>query len=772
MKKIIRIARVELSNLFYSPIAWLLLCIFIVQCGMTFADAMTVFLQKQRMSSLFSFGSESASVMIFTDQYAGVYTLLVDKLYFYIPLLTMGLISREVSSGSIRLLHSSPVTVTQIVLGKFLSMVAYSLVLVAVLAVFAAVGYWKIPHAETGVLLSGLFAFFLLLCTYSAIGLFMSSLTSYQVVAALATLAVFAFLNYVGMIWQDIDFVRDITYFLSINNRTKVMFDGLITSREILYFLIITLLFLGFCMMRLKAEQHFRPTWARALRYCSLVVVALGLGYITSRPGAIAYWDVTQNMVNTLEPSTQALLKATGDEPLELTAYVNLLDSRYAMHGKQSRRNTYLRTWEKYTRFKPSLKYNFYYYYDTSGRTASMMERSYRGKTLKEVGQDWSKLHKTSLSYFQTPQESRKIPVLKGEEGRMILELSYNGKKAPLRMYDDRDVWPSEAHFNAALRRLMTPDSIQRVAFLTGQFQRDSYLGGDRNYAIFSSLKSSRQALVNNGFDILTVNEGEDIPNNLAALIVADPKSAFSTDRLEKLSSYIDAGGNLLITTEPNKREIILPLLQQLGVDMQTGTLVSQNRSEVPSVVPTLSSRAAGNMSQGNASLYNGRKSIVVEGAAALEYGKENASGFLIEPLLSTASEHQWLKKGVLVNDSAMVEFQEQDGDVAGRFDAAVALARTINGRDQRIVVAGDGDFINNIMLQKYNNENGLFVQGMFKWFSNGVFPVEISAKPLRDPTLDITDEGLDKLKIVLLWMFPSLLAITSIVLLLRRKRK
>lgn len=771
MKKIIKLARLELSSLFYSPIAWLLMCIFLVQCGVTFSDTITAFLQRQRMSSLFPGPPSSATFKILADQYSGLFIKIVDKLYFYLPLITMGLISREVSSGSIRLLYSSPVKTSQIVLGKFLAMVYYNLLLVAVLSIFTAVTYFSIPHVETGVVFSSLLAIFLLLCTYAAIGLFMSCLTSYQVVAALSTLAVFAFLNYVGSIWQDMDHVRDITYFLALNDRTKDMFNGLLTSRDILYFIIITVMFLGFSMMRLKADQEFRPGWSKAVRYLALFLVAIGLGYLTSRPAAIAYWDVTNSQVNTLAPSTQALFKATGDEPVEMTAYINLLDMRYLTQGNQKLRNSYLRTWEKYTRFKP-IDYKFYYYYDTSAYMASSMERQYKGKTIKEVGQDWAKMHKTSLGYFHTPEESRKLPIIEEESKRMVLELKYKGKTTALRMYDDRDVWPTEAQFNAAMRRLMTPDSIQRIAFLTGQYQREPYMGGDRNYALFSTYKASRNALINNGFDILTVDEGEEIPNNLAALIVADPKSAFSEDRLEKLRNYIAGGGNLLITTEPEKRDVIKPLLDQLGLDLHRGVLVAKQKGEVPNVIGSTISREAANMSQGISYLYNSRKAVVLAGAAALDFSKATETGFTIEPLLTVHGDNKWLKKGHLVNDSAMVEFQEQDGDVAGPFASLVALTRNINGREQRIIVSGDGDFINNINLQKFGNENGLFAPGMFKWFSNGVFPVELSSKPIKDTKLDLTDEGLDRLKIILLWVLPILLGAAGAVLLLRRKRK
>ena len=147
----------------------------------------------------------------------GLWADLAKKLYLYLPLLTMGLMARELNAGTIKLLYSSPIKVREIIFGKFLAMMAYNFVLILLLAVFAVAAVFNIQSADVGLLLSGLFGMYLLLCTYAAIGLFMSCLTSYQVVAALSTLVLLALLSYSGDLWQGVDFVRDLTYFLSIN---------------------------------------------------------------------------------------------------------------------------------------------------------------------------------------------------------------------------------------------------------------------------------------------------------------------------------------------------------------------------------------------------------------------------------------------------------------------------------------------------------------------------------------------------------------------------
>src|SRR6185437_4184988 len=125
------------------------------------------------------------------------------SLYLYVPLLTMGLMSRELSSGSIKLLLSSPIRISKIVLGKFVAMMGYCLLFVAVLVLYCLCGSILIRHMDMGMIVPALVGTYLLILAYSAIGLFMSSLTPYQVVAALSTLGVLAFMNYIGNIGQQ-----------------------------------------------------------------------------------------------------------------------------------------------------------------------------------------------------------------------------------------------------------------------------------------------------------------------------------------------------------------------------------------------------------------------------------------------------------------------------------------------------------------------------------------------------------------------------------------
>ena len=132
MRAIYKIAKTELQMLFYSPIAWLLLLCFVFQTVFFYTGMLESFVLDVENSGR----TYWCSLRLFIRGYggsSGLWPSVVNILYLYIPLLTMGVISKELSSGSIKLLYSSPISTTHIVLGKFLAMVVYAFLLTLIL---------------------------------------------------------------------------------------------------------------------------------------------------------------------------------------------------------------------------------------------------------------------------------------------------------------------------------------------------------------------------------------------------------------------------------------------------------------------------------------------------------------------------------------------------------------------------------------------------------------------------------------------------------------
>lgn len=154
-------------------------------------------------------------------------------------------------------------------------------------------GACTVQNFDMPVVLTGMLGLYLLFCTYASIGLFMSSLTSYQVVAAIGRSPYLAMLGYVGNSWQHVEFVRDLTYWLAINGRASQFVNGMICSEDIAYFVLVSALFLSLSVLRLNAVRQ-KSTFAMNLgRYVGVCVVALLLGYLTTLPVLKLYYDAT-----------------------------------------------------------------------------------------------------------------------------------------------------------------------------------------------------------------------------------------------------------------------------------------------------------------------------------------------------------------------------------------------------------------------------------------------------------------------------------------------
>lgn len=767
MNTIRRIARAELNVLFYSPIAWLLLILFLIQTSMGYLSRLEYFIPIQEIGNPLS----TLTFKIFADrQSQGIFrTGVLSNLYLYIPLITMGLISRETHSGTIRLLYSSPVSLRSIVLGKFLAMLIFNLCMIVMLCIVVVFAIFHIENIDLAIVVSGLFGIFLLLSTYAAIGIFMSCLSSYQVVAAIATFAVFALMSYFGTLWQEYDIIRDIMTNLSIGARTEQMLEGLITTRDTLYYMLITTMFLVFTYLKLYKTRN-TVSWLRTMaNYSSVVIIIIIIGYFSSKPGYIGYWDVTHNLQNTISVNAQQTLKEIGEEPLEINTYVNLLDDTYYRQAPQSR-NSDKKRWELYTRFKPNMKFNYIYYYDSIPK--KQLYAMNRGMTLDEMAQKYTKARKISIDKFKKPAEIREMIDLVPENNRLVMQVNFRGKSTFLRTFNDMLFWPSEVEIAAALKRLTIP--LPRIAFLKGHEERSIDKLGDRHYKFATSEPNIRASLLNQGFDFETISLSgtEEIPEGLHALVIADPKTALEPEVLAKIKRYIDDGNNLLLAGEPGKQEVLNPILQQLGVQLMDGTLVQEDINFSPDKVASFITPLGVSFGYKISNLQLSKTPVSTKGVAGLTY-MDNSS-FKIEPLLITDPQKSWNKRAKLVLDSADVVYNPEAGDEKKAHPTALALTRKINNKEQRILVSGDADFLSNVELSRNYppSANAVFFQGFLGWFSYGEFPIE----PIRPTPLDnrikISGETLPLIKWIMLGIIPAILVATGTVILLRRSRQ
>jgi len=814
MRLILKIAKAELRNLFYSPIAWFLTIAFMVECALNYTSLLKDFASQQEMGGMGLQYMSQLTHSVFTSP-DGLFAGIMQNLYLYIPLLTMGLISREINGSTISLLYSSPVKIREIVFGKYLAMIAYSFILLLVISIFMVAGVFDIKSADSGMLLAAALGFYLLLCAYSAIGLFMSSLTSYQIVAAVSTFVMIGVLSYIGTLWQNVDFVRDLTYFLSLSGRTHHMLGGLITTKDVIYFIVIVYIFLGLTIYKLQSGRETKAWYVSAGRYIAIVISALIIGYITSLPSLIGYWDTTANQDNTLTPNAQQIIKELGHDKLEVTVYNNFLDN-YSWFGLPEQRNEYLERWEPYLRFKPDIDFHYVNYYDRPLALGYNLFGSYKGKTIKQIAEQRAKGSDLSMKMFETPEQIQKEIDLKPELNRFVMKLTYKGKSTFLRVFNDQMVWPGETEVSAALKRLLQAN-MPVIAFVNDDGERKTGKKGDREYKTVTTDKTFRYALINQGFDVDTLSlNTQDIPDNIKALVIADPQSELSAVAIQKIKAYIAKGGNLLIAGEPGRQQVLNPLLATLGVQLTNGMVEQQSEDYAPTLVLPYLTKTAIGFSKILDKPSVDTLPVSMNGVAGLSY--HDITGFHMQPLLIT-------KAGVVSNtmrrnpDLDLVNAKDDANATSGGglrmvtmsggggfatatpvrvggmvkigakglakrttltsasnevFNTVVALTRQINGKEQRIIVSGDADLFSNSELGRYTPQvaNFYFSTALFSWLDYGQFPIDASRPDAKDNRVTVSTDHVSFLKIVYIYILPGLILIFAAIFLIRRKRK
>ena len=742
VKTILKIAKSELNSLFFSPVAWVVLIIFWIQSGWIFFHSLELLEKNQQLGTPLS----SLTGSLFTADYSGLFTKIQANLYLYVPLLTMGLISREISSGSIKLILSSPVRISQLILGKFAAIATYCFLLIAILGVYIGIAYFSVEALDVKCLLSGMLGLFLLICTYASIGLFMSCLTSYQVIVAICTLVVLGFLNMVGTLWQDIDIIRDVTYFLSISGRANKMIRGLIISRDIIYFILVTGLFIGLSMLKLHATRESRPFYIKFVRYVALFLAIVILGVLTSMPATTFYYDMTVNKSQTITPNSQKVVRQF-KKPLQITTYVNLLDEIYYF-GIPQYKNQDLAAFDQYRRFLPNLKMDYVYYYDKSQNKRLYAQNPHL--TEEELLEKVLTSRKLKLKKILTPEQIKEKINLEPEENRFVRQLEYNGHTTFLRMFDDLYRYPFESETTAALKRLIqTPP---KIAFLTGNNERNISKIGDKDYKTATTERTFRYSLINQGFDLVTVNiDSLNQASDISVLVIADPQKDFSDEELTNLKDYLARGKNLFILGDVGNQNIVNPLLQTLGYRFSARHLVQKSSQFSPDFII---GQLSGQTNLVDSVLSRMSRPVTMPGVLAVEKNKPE-SGYTRIP--------------VVVADAAF------SGDTAtSNQTMSLALTKQVNGRQQRIMLAGDADFMDNSELSRNNIQTGnfQFMIGIFRWFSYGEFPVVTSRPETNDRKITIDADQITVLKTVILIICAIIIGLAGGSVLIIRNRR
>jgi len=243
----IKLAINELYRLFLSPLAWVILALSQILIAYLFLTNIDYFIQIQaRIAAIPGAPGVTEMIAIPTLNNAATILLLIT------PLITMRLIAEERRNQSLPLLLSSPLSISRLVLGKYLGSLGFFTV-IAFITLLMPVSLVMGAHIDFQHLGAALFGLLLLLASFSAIGLFLSSLTAQPTIAATSTFTSLFLLWIID--WASDAEVSGIFTWLSLLRHFEPMLQGQINTSDIAYYLIIIVSFLLLTIRHLDAER-------------------------------------------------------------------------------------------------------------------------------------------------------------------------------------------------------------------------------------------------------------------------------------------------------------------------------------------------------------------------------------------------------------------------------------------------------------------------------------------------------------------------------------
>ena len=248
MSPMLIIAKREFRSYFDSPLAYVVICLSYFGLGlMFFTDTVGASfwkIDKASLTDLFVYVGPGLSALV-------------------VPVVTMALVAEERRTGTLEMLITLPVKDSDVIIGKYLGAFGLVLTLLLALLIYPFMMFtwpWSLGNLDWGPVKSATLGLVLFSAASVAVGLLISSLVRSQAVAFFVTFFVLVGLwilgsltDYVG---QDISqWLANLMSYVSFNSRLQGFIRGLVDTRDIVYFVSVTLLALVFAFRALERRK-------------------------------------------------------------------------------------------------------------------------------------------------------------------------------------------------------------------------------------------------------------------------------------------------------------------------------------------------------------------------------------------------------------------------------------------------------------------------------------------------------------------------------------
>lgn len=645
------------------------------------------------------------------------------------PVLTMRILAEDRKQKTDQLILTAPVSVSGIVFGKYLAMATVFTVPVGVMALFPLIvsAYGTVPMGEsyTAILVYYLFG---LACI--AVGLFVSSITESQIIAAVVTFvilfAAYMMTAITSLISQSGNLLTQILNAFNFSSRLEDLLGGTLDFKAVFYFLTVILVFLFLTVQSIQKRRY--QISVRSLKFgaysSGMIVLVVAIAVfanlaLAALPDRYTTVDVTQQKLYSLTDTTKNLVQNLEED---VTIYViNSESGQDEMLGDtlDSYRNLSDRIQVVYQ--DPVVSPNFYQdYADTITINSLIVESERRFRVI-----DYNDIYETGFNYADYSTAVTGYDA----EGLLTSAIAYvTSEEAPV-------IYALEGHDEVALSETFS-----------------------------DGLKKENADLA----ELTFLTQGE-VPEDADGVLILAPVQDLTEDDAQKLIDYLDRGGIILMETSyidrfSEEMPNLSSVLEYFGLSIGDGLILEQDAGRMyQSPIYLLPEISSDSLTSG---VYGSQYDYVM-----MPYAQpiliEERDDVEVNTLLSTSGS-AYAKTG-LEESQGMAQ---EEGDAQGPFAVGVSAKKTAGDTTAQLILYSS-EMLFTDAANQYTMDNNL------QLFTNAVSAmtgeeesISIPAKSFEASYVTVPMASAVRLGILLMGVVPAGLLAAGIIIWIRRKKR
>ncbi len=643
-----------------------------------------------------------------------------------IPILSMRILAEERHQKTDQLILTAPVGVGSIVIGKFLALATIFAIPAGIISIYPLILslFGTIAFGETYVAVLG---FFLYGLACIAIGVFVSSLTESQVIAAVITFGVL-FLGYVmsgicNMISTTGNLLTKILSAFDMVSRFDTFLNGSLQMTGVVYFVSVILLFLVLTVQSIQKRRYqvsvrnfSMSTYSVAVVLISTAAVVLVNVLAGELPLRFTSFDVTSNRLYSLTDETKEIVSSL-EEDVRLYVLANEKQADATLDAalkKYADLNAHI----KVSYVDPAVNPKFFTKYTDSDLSFNSIiaESSKRYKVI-----DYSSIYQTQIDYYTY---SSTVTGYDGE-GQLTSAIAY-----------------------------VTSDDMPKMYLLEGHGE-----------AVFDAEFTAAIEKENVTYETINLLNYDSVPEDASCVIVYAPLSDFSDDDTEKMLTYMENGGNVFLITAYTENDMtnFNKLLAFYDVEVTKGLVIEGDANcfyQSPFfLLPQIAYHEI------TESAYNSGTYVFVPYAQGLTVHENEAVSASI--LLDT-SDDSYARNDM----ESSAGYEKQDTDQPGPFAVGAACEKVIGDKQSNGVIYTSADLFTRDADAMVAGTNLKLFTSTIGSFANHTVSVSIPVKSYEISTLTMSQNVIFLLALFTVLVLPAAFLISGFVIWLRRRKR